>query len=236
MSIIYEKENTSRGVGIYGDHRSERGEGINPQTITGTGTPDGISEVEVWRQIPAYEGIYEASRHGSIRSVERQQSYSRRIHGKLVFINQTIAGKVKLGGVNSSGYIVMILRKNDIPQTWQAHRLIALTFLPNPLQHRCVNHIDGNKTNNAVTNLEWCNHSHNAKHAIRTGLKKAGNGLVGVQCRNAKLTSEQVREIRASYKKESRFKTNSRELTDRYGISTQCLCNIINRKSWNHIP
>jgi hypothetical protein len=74
--------------------------------------------------------------------------------------------------VNQSGYPQANLWKNNSPTRVVIHRLIAQAFIPNPLNHPCINHIDGNKTNNTVSNLEWCTYSQNNQHAVDTGLRK----------------------------------------------------------------
>ena len=70
------------------------------------------------------------------------------------------------------GYRRITLSINGKEERWSVHRLVALLFIPNPEQKPQVNHIDGNKENNDVSNLEWCTASENNKHAFRTGLKK----------------------------------------------------------------
>lgn len=77
------------------------------------------------------------------------------------------------------------------------HRLIALHYLPNPNNHPCINHIDGNKKNNSIKNLEWCTHSHNNKHAYDIGLKsKERPDIAGVKNFNSKFSERDLLEIR----------------------------------------
>lgn len=86
------------------------------------------------------------------------------------------------------GYSIVQLHGN----TRKVHRLVALTFLPNPDSLPQVNHIDGNKQNNSVTNLEWCTAAENSQHAINTGLRTV---LHGEEASQAKLTNEQTIEL-----------------------------------------
>lgn len=72
----------------------------------------------------------------------------------------------------SRGYIQVALTKNGKGKTFNVHRLVAETFLPNPLKLTQVNHIDGDKTNNNISNLEWCTQKENINHAYGTGLIK----------------------------------------------------------------
>jgi HNH endonuclease len=104
------------------------------------------------------------------------------------------------------------------------NRVIALRYLPNPLNLPVVNHIDGNKENNALTNLEWSTGSDNERHAHRTGLK-TGRGSSNS---NAKLTSAQVLAIRQSQE-------NVSSIADTFGVAKSTIINILSRKTWKHI-
>lgn len=112
-----------------------------------------------WKQIEGYEGLYDVSDSGIIKSLGRIT-----INGKHL-INKTING-----GCYPNGYKFVCLRKNENNKNHMIHRLVAKAFIPNPNNLPCVNHKDGNKQNNNVSNLEWCTCSENLKHALRTGL------------------------------------------------------------------
>lgn len=108
------------------------------------------------KDIPGYEGFYVASEDGTIYGVER------------VINNGTGVRKINIrvikGGIYI-GYRRMCLTKNRGKRNFFAHRLIALTFIPNPENKPQVNHKDGDKLNNSVSNLEWCTGSENEKHS-----------------------------------------------------------------------
>lgn len=104
------------------------------------------------------------------------------------------------------------------------NRVIALAFLPNPQNLPQVNHKDGNKENNAVSNLEWSSGSDNERHAHRTGLK-TGRGSANA---NAKLTANDVLEIRAST-------DPIEELMRRFGVARSTIVNIQQRRTWKHV-
>jgi len=83
------------------------------------------------------------------------------------------------------GYNSVLLYHNNIKKNVLVHRLVAMTFLDNPLNKRCVNHINGNKTDNRIENLEWATHSENSKHAFNTGLNKISD-----LCNNNKIKAK----------------------------------------------
>lgn len=116
---------------------------------------------EIWKDIPNYEGLYQASNLGNIKSLER---YNYKGHHNLERILKPTLCK--------NGYLYVNLCKNKKTKIIQVHKLIAITFLKNSNNYLCINHIDGNKTNNSVYNLEYCTYSHNEKEAYKLGLKK----------------------------------------------------------------
>lgn len=87
---------------------------------------------------------------------------------------KTIKGKILKQRLDKDGYYQVNLYYNGLETTKKVHRLIALTFLPNPNNYPVVNHIDGNKTNNHISNLEWCTVSYNTQHAYDNGLEGKG--------------------------------------------------------------
>lgn len=121
---------------------------------------------EVWKPVPSYEGLYEVSNLGNFRAVDRYVP-SRWGHDRLYH------GKPMLTETTYDNYQRIVLMKNGVKRRFMAHRLVALAFIPNPQNKPEVNHIDGNKSNNIVSNLEWCTASENTQHAFRTGLCKA---------------------------------------------------------------
>lgn len=108
---------------------------------------------EKWAAIPGYEGLYEVSSCGRIMSIKNGSN------------------KITVGSEGQDGYFRISLFKNNEQKKYLVHRLVALTFIPNPYGYLEINHIDGIKSNNTVENLEWCTRSHNVKEAFRLGLK-----------------------------------------------------------------
>jgi hypothetical protein len=112
---------------------------------------------EIWKDIKHYEGFYQVSNLGNVRSVPR---------------NGTVKYYKILKPNNVKGYYQVTLQKKGKKKIYKVHRLVAKTFIKNTYNKREVNHIDGNKLNNVVTNLEWVTSSENQIHAFKMGLQK----------------------------------------------------------------
>ena len=121
---------------------------------------------EKWKPVVGYEGFYEVSDTGKIKTLGRtiQQKDGR---------TRTIKSKVMKDRTNNRGYHIISLNTGNSKKDHLVHRLVAMAFLPNPDNLEQVNHIDGNKDNNSVSNLEWCDQTHNMKEAYKLGLRKA---------------------------------------------------------------
>ena len=100
---------------------------------------------EIWKDINGYEGFYQISNYGRIRSFKK-------IDNKWFYLKPW---------VQNSGYEVVSLAKNTVHQKYLVHRLVAENFIPNPDNLPCVNHKDENKLNNHSDNLEWCSYEYN---------------------------------------------------------------------------
>ncbi len=98
------------------------------------------------------------------------------VRGYTVYEDGRVLGKYKGTyrkiRLDKDGYPTVGLWENGKRYDYHLHRLLALCFIPNPDNLPCINHIDGDKSNYSLTNLEWCTYRHNAKHAMRTGLWK----------------------------------------------------------------
>jgi len=116
-------------------------------------------EEEVWKPIPNYETSHEVSNLGRIRALKRVVI---RTDG----VRQPIEQQILKLQICKDGYLAIGFRNFGKQKRFQVHRLVALAFIPNPNNLRCVNHIDGNKSNNNLYNLEWCTHAENTHHSI----------------------------------------------------------------------
>lgn len=125
----------------------------------------------MWKEVKGYEGYYEVSDTGQVRSVRRtiiDSSMKRRtLQGNVM--KQTLSKDNKREGY---GYYVVNLRKDGQSKVVQVHRLVAENFLENTYNLPTVNHKDGNKQNNDVSNLEWATYRENNIHALNNGLRK----------------------------------------------------------------
>lgn len=120
---------------------------------------------EIWKDIPGYEGYYQVSNLGNFRSLNRIINYRRGL-------KRLYPGKNLLLEPTKDNYRRIVLMKENRKVRYMAHRIVAITFIPNPNNLPYINHKDGCKSNNNVENLEWCTASENSRHAIRTGLQK----------------------------------------------------------------
>lgn len=119
---------------------------------------------EIWKDIKGYEGLYQISNFGNVKSLDR---YIINKNGD----KQYFPGKYLTQGV-SDNYLKVTLSKSNKQRTFRVHILVARTFIPNPENKPEVNHMDGDKSNNRVDNLEWNTRSENELHAYKNGLAK----------------------------------------------------------------
>lgn len=170
---------------------------------------------EVWKDIPGYEKFYQASNTGKVRSIDR------------IINNRKYVGVVLKPVVNEWGYKIIVLTKLGKKKNTRVHRVIAKTFIKNTNNKPCVNHKDGDKTNNHVDNLEWCTHKENSKHAVKTNLI-----LTGEDSKSSKLTKKQVLEIRRLYKN---GEMSVVEISKKYNVFHNTISSIVNRRTWKNL-
>lgn len=118
--------------------------------------------IEFWKDVSGYEGLYQVSNLGRVKSLPRtvRTRYGTGVRKE----------KILQGGSYPNGYVFVCLCKDGEKKMRMIHRLVAEAFIPNPLNLPTVNHRDGNKQHNWVGNLEWCTQGDNLKHAIEIGL------------------------------------------------------------------
>ena len=126
---------------------------------------------EIWKSIPGYEGLYEASSLGRIRTAEGKTTSSARYPVR-VWKQRVLKQKVFIRKSGKQEYRVC-LWKDGNARYYLVARLIAMTFLDMPFDKLTVNHINGNPSDNSAENLEWCTAKENIQHGFKTGLYKA---------------------------------------------------------------
>jgi len=142
-----------------------------------------VSE-EVWLPVVGYEGCYEVSSFGRVRSVDRLvKSCSGRIESRL-------SGKLLFTKSYTNGYSSVMLSRGGYNKNHFIHRLVATAFINNPLRVNVVNHLDRDKTNNHVDNLEWCTPQGNTRHWMedegllsRSNMYKEVRGIIAEEIR-----------------------------------------------------
>jgi|LGOV01.1.fsa_nt_gb hypothetical protein len=120
---------------------------------------------EIWKNIVGYEGSYQISNKGRVKSLNRKMRNKNKQSSSIIkerFLKPTL----------NVGYLAVSLSKKSKTKTFKVHRLVALHFVKNTFNKPQVNHIDGDKLNNKVENLEWLTASENCKHAWDLGIFK----------------------------------------------------------------
>lgn len=118
-------------------------------------------ENEIWKDIPGYVGLYQVSNLGRVKSLDR---FTIRVSDNAKVFYKGTDLKFRL---DRRGYLNVQLSKNGIVKKYRIHRLVALSFIQNPDNLPCVNHKDECKTNNIVSNLEWCSIEFNLNYGTR---------------------------------------------------------------------
>ncbi len=175
---------------------------------------------EIWKNIKNYEGLYQISNLGRVKSLERKVKHSRANIG--YYIKKE---KILKNNILDSGYYYICFCENNIKKHFRLSRVIASTFILNPLNKPEVNHKDGDKSNNRADNLEWVTGEENKRHAVENGLVARGE-----RNWNAKLREKDVKLIRiiGNY-------LSQKELTELFKVAQVTISDILNRKTWRYV-
>lgn len=119
-----------------------------------------MEDKEIWRPVAGLEGIYEVSNKGRVRSLDRVEIQKNGIARKR-------KGRIIKTSIKQNGYAHFRLSHNGEATDVSVHRVVAAAFIPNPHNHPCINHKDGNRANNFVENIEWCTYKYNNEYMNR---------------------------------------------------------------------
>lgn len=180
--------------------------------------------IEEFKEIEGFPN-YEISNCGRVRTKSRKIRYVHAVTGREHY-RQSQERYLKLFQ-NACGYKFVSLRNAGKATPITVHRLVALNFIPNIDKLRVVNHKDGNKHNNCLSNLEWCTDEYNHRHATETGLKASGE-RVGTSVLNSKCI--------LAIRKLLKMGWSQGEIANLFEVSRPAI-NLINTgKTWSHIP
>jgi len=161
-----------------------------------------------------YEGLYKVSVGGEFFSVPKK--------------THTRSEKKLTPNIYPSGYAGVTLYKNGKPRTFRASRLVAQTYIPNPLNLPQVNHINGNKLDNRVENLEWCTAKRNIAHAFENGLVADRKGENN---NGSKFTKKQILEV----KRLGSMGVDYKIIAKQFKMSPQHAWDVVNGRRWAHV-
>ena len=130
--------------------------------------------MEIWKDVAGYEGYYQVSNKGHVRSVERVVPFGKQA--------RTAPAKERIKRMDKRGYLTVTLSKGNSLKNAKVHRLVAEAFIPNPCNFPEVNHKDENKQNNSVDNLEWCVHIYNAVYGTKLERQRKNRSGPIIQC------------------------------------------------------
>lgn len=178
-------------------------------------------ENEIWKDVAGYEGHYQVSSIGRVKSLDRT------IQSKL--IGDFVKKGILLTPSKRGKYLKVSLSKDSAIIQYSVHRIVATAFIDNPCNKKCVNHINGIKHDNRVENLEWVTYSENTKHSYTNQLQISQKGS---DCSQSKTDESSVIEMRNIYNSGIITVT---ELAKKYGLSISTVSQILNRNRWKHI-
>ena len=180
-------------------------------------------ENEIWKDVEEFGNNYQISNFGRLRSVARKinssvQPCGFRINNPRIIVPQD----------NGNGYQQYYVKFNNVRVVKYAHRLVAKYFISNPDEKTEVNHIDGNKANNHVSNLEWSTLQENREHASRNNLIRKGESSY-----QAKLSENNVLAIRRLFRINPKF--NKCQIAKKLNVSDTTIHRIIKNERWKHL-
>lgn len=181
---------------------------------------------EIWKDIKGYEGLYQVSNLGRVKSLKRVILRNNQ-HGKYFVEKEE---KILKQFIQKKGYLRISLSQNGESKFLQVHRLVAQAFINNPDNKETVNHINGIKTDNSVKNLEWCTNAENLQHSYMIGLRKSNDDILRKNREKQMVKINQYTLDGKFIKKWESLNSIQRELGYPYGNIARC-CNGVYKKS-----
>ena len=176
---------------------------------------------ESWAPIPGYEGHYEASSLGEIRSLKRN-NFSGVCARKRPLLMRPRA--------SNAGYLRVTLTKDGSASTYSVHRLVLIAFRGSAPEGHEGCHLDGNQLNNAIDNLQWGTKAENIRQRTEHGRLPRGE-----ESRVSKLSDESVRSIRKRYQRDGYSSSNARALASEFHVSKSLILQIVAGSIWKHV-
>jgi len=176
-------------------------------------------QIEEWRDIPEFKGKYQASNKGRIRSLDREEKRLGHIY--------RVKGRVMSQSVNPNGYRVARMSLNSVVRHKSVHRLIMLAFCENPDNKPSVNHINSDRQDNRLENLEWCTNQENSNH-----MKQSNRSLKGHLNHQSKLDIYKILTIRTIG---GHSLWPSRKIGSALGVSKTSVINVLKGASWANV-
>lgn len=174
--------------------------------------------VEEWRAVVGWEGVYEVSDHGRVRRIKAASG--------------TQPGKILVCPAGKRGYPVLYMFDKDRRGRGFVHALVMAAFVGPRPEGLHVNHLDSDRGNNRLSNLEYVTPKENTQHAKRAG-RLRGGGPKGELAPAAKLSLEQMR---SAHEKWSAGEKTQTELAAEYGVTRQAIWNIVHGRTWKSFP
>jgi hypothetical protein len=170
--------------------------------------------MEVWKDIVGYEGLYQVSNMGNIKTMSRLHRTDRPYVKQERLLNPP---------TNATGYKQVTLYKDKKGIIHSVHKLVATAFIERQPHDQVVNHKDGVKVNNTVYNLEWCTYGHNQSHAIRTGLIRIHRGESHYASKLTDKQRQEIKQLRSTGMKQ-------KDIGFIYGIGQQAVSKIVSNE------
>lgn len=174
-----------------------------------------------WAPIPGYEGHYEVSRSGGIRSLKRNNFCGVCARRKPLMMKPR---------VGNAGYLRVTLTKDGVASTYSVHRLVLTAFRGSATEGHEGCHLDGDRLNNALDNLQWGTKAENIQQRTEHGRLPRGE-----QSRVSKLSEESVRSIRRRYRRTGYRNSNAGALAQEFGVSKSLIVQVVAGSIWTHV-